>query len=96
MKVHNKYTSYIITQSKRTRAKNRQKHCIVTPKDPWGLKQQYWNTGANEDYQLNAKKNEGRDQIKSSPNQLKQGIANDTILSHCTILLTGLIAGWIC
>ena len=26
---------------------------------------------------------------------LKQGIASDTIPSHCTILLTGLIAGWI-
>ena len=25
----------------------------------------------------------------------KQGIASDTIPSHCTILLTGLIAGWI-
>ena len=25
----------------------------------------------------------------------KQGIASDTIPSHCIILLTGLIAGWI-
>ena len=25
----------------------------------------------------------------------QQGIASDTIPSHCTILLTGLIAGWI-
>ena len=33
--------------------------------------------------------------IKYTKNHLKQGIASDTIPSHCTILLTGLIAGWI-
>ena len=27
--------------------------------------------------------------------KMQQGIASDTIPSHCTVLLTGFIAGWI-
>ena len=33
--------------------------------------------------------------ITVSNSYLEQGIASDTIPSHCTILFTGLIAGWI-
>ena len=32
---------------------------------------------------------------KESKSKKEQGIASDTIPSHCTILLTGLIARWI-
>ena len=37
----------------------------------------------------------GKSYVFEMVNIFKQGIPSDTIPSHCTILLTGLIAGWI-
>ena len=33
--------------------RTRQKQCIVTPEDPWSVKQHLWNTEAKENQQLN-------------------------------------------
>ena len=41
-----------------------------TPGDPWGVEQHHWNTGAEENQQLNPDGPSNR-QKRSGPNQLK-------------------------
>ena len=50
--------------------RTRQKRVATTPGDPWGVQQHHWNTGAEENQQLNPGGPSNR-QKSSGPNLLK-------------------------